>query len=43
MEAVEKKEEPFIGGPHILSNMSLLKEIYDRCNLTFPLSPGGEG
>ena len=30
MEAVEKKEEPFIGGPHILSNMSLLKEIYDR-------------
>jgi hypothetical protein len=30
MEAVEKKEEPYIGGPHILSNTSLLKEIYDR-------------
>ena len=30
MEAVEKRVEPFIGGFHILSNMSLLKEIYDR-------------
>ncbi|MGA2315164.1 MAG: Gfo/Idh/MocA family oxidoreductase [Thermodesulfobacteriota bacterium] len=29
MEAVEKKTEPFIGPPHILHNMSLLKEIYD--------------
>jgi predicted dehydrogenase len=29
MEAVEKKVEPLIGGSHILSNMSLLKEIYD--------------
>jgi hypothetical protein len=29
MEAVEKKTEPFIGPPHILHNMSLLKEIDD--------------
>ena len=29
MEAIEKKTEPFIGPPHILHNMSLLKEIYD--------------
>jgi hypothetical protein len=30
LEAVEKKAEPLIGCSHILSNMSLLKEIYDR-------------
>jgi hypothetical protein len=30
MEAIEKKIEPFIGPPHILHNMSLLKKIYDR-------------
>jgi len=29
MEAVEKETDPFIGPPHILHNMSLLKEIYD--------------
>jgi len=29
MEALEKKTDPFIGPPHILHNMSLLKEIYD--------------
>ncbi len=29
MEAVEKGTEPFIGAPHILHNMSLLKEIDD--------------
>jgi hypothetical protein len=28
IEAVEKKTAPFIGPPHILHNMSLLKEIY---------------
>jgi predicted dehydrogenase len=28
--AVEKKAEPLIGCSHILNNMSLLKEIYDR-------------
>ena len=28
--AVEKKVEPLIGCSHILSNMTLLKEIYDR-------------
>jgi hypothetical protein len=27
MEAVEKKTDPFIGAPHILHNMSLLKTI----------------
>ena len=30
MGAVEKKVEPLIGCSHIRSNMSLLKEIYDR-------------
>jgi hypothetical protein len=30
--AVEKKVEPYIGYPHILSNMFLLKQIYDGCN-----------
>ena len=29
MGALEKKTEPFIGAPHILHNMSLLKEIDD--------------
>ena len=29
MEALEKRSEPFIGAPHILHNMSLLKAIYD--------------
>ena len=29
MEALENKIEPFIGSPHILHNMSLLKEIDD--------------
>lgn len=29
MEAVEKRAEPFIGAPHILRNMSLLKTVYD--------------
>jgi predicted dehydrogenase len=29
MEAIEKKTEPLIGAPHILNNMSLLKEIDD--------------
>jgi len=29
MEAIEKKTEPLIGAPHILHNMSLLKEIND--------------
>ena len=32
MTAVEKKVEPYIGYPHILSNMFLLKKIYDGCN-----------
>jgi hypothetical protein len=27
MEALEKKTEPLIGAPHILHNMTLLKEI----------------
>jgi len=32
IKAVEKKAEPLIGYPHILSNMTLLKTIYDRCH-----------
>jgi hypothetical protein len=32
MEAVEKGAEPFIGAPHILHNMSLLKAVYDGFN-----------
>jgi hypothetical protein len=32
MAAVEKKVEPYIGYPHILSNMFLLRKIYDGCN-----------
>jgi hypothetical protein len=30
LEAVEKRGEPLIGCSHILNNMFLLKEIYDR-------------
>jgi len=31
IKAVKEGREPLIGYPHIMSNMSLLKAIYDRC------------
>jgi hypothetical protein len=33
IEAVEQGKEPFMGYAHILNNMTLLKTIFDRCEL----------
>jgi len=32
--AVGEKREPMIGKAHIMSNMSLLKKIYDCCEIS---------